>query len=83
MVVIGEAIFKGFPEPTDVVPQPEVYHATEVPEPPVTLRLIVPASSAQKLFRSTLANVGATGKALTVTVMLWHVEFPQEFIQRA
>lgn len=83
MVPVGEAIFRGFPVPAKVVPHPPVYHATEVPEPPVTLKLIVPASSAQKLFRSTLANVGAVGKEFTLTVILWHVEFPQAFSQRA
>lgn len=83
MVLVGDAKFNGFPEPTNEVPHPEVYQATDVPEPPVTLKFIVPASSAQKLLRSTLANVGATGKGLTVTVTLWQLEFPHELSHRA
>jgi hypothetical protein len=44
---------------------------------------MLPASSAQKLFQSTAADVGATGSGFTVTVTLAQAELPQEFSQRA
>jgi hypothetical protein len=47
-----------------------VSHRSVVPEPPVADKLMLPASSAQKLLRSEAAEVGATGSALTVTVTL-------------
>ena len=79
----GEAIESGLPVPTGVPPQLTVYHSTAVPEPPVTDKLIFPASLAQKLFRLTKAEVGATGKGRTVTVTLSHVETHAAFSQRA
>ena len=70
VVAVGDAIERGFPVPTAVPPQLPVYQAQVVPEPPVTDKLMLPLSSAQKLFRSTPADVGATGDATTVTVTL-------------
>lgn len=76
-------MFKGFPEPIAVVPHPDVYHETFVPEPPITLKFIVPASSAQKLVLSELAAMGATGIGFTVTVVFMHKVLPHVFSQRA
>jgi len=44
-----------------VPPQLDVYHDKVVPEPPVTLRSIVPPSSSQKLSLLVKALVGAVG----------------------
>jgi hypothetical protein len=63
--------------------QPPVNHRNVVPEPPVADKLMLPASSVQKLLRSEAADVGATGRASTVTVTLAQVEFPQVFSHRA
>jgi hypothetical protein len=67
VVVSGEATLSGVPDPTYVPPQLPVYHFSVSPDPPVAERLMLPASSAQKLFRSTEAVVGATGSGFTVT----------------
>ena len=83
VVTIGEAMLKGFPVPIEVPPQLEVYHPRVVPDPPTTLKLILPASSAQKLFLSLAAETGAIGNGLMVTVTLAQAEFPQAFSQRA
>ena len=63
----GDAMLRGFPVPTEVPPHEDVYHPTWVPAPPTTDKEIFPASSAQKLFRSDEADVGAVGTAITVT----------------
>ena len=44
--------------------------ATNEPEPPVTLKLIVPASSEQKVFLLLFADVGTVGAAITVIVLV-------------
>ena len=72
-------MLNGFPVPINVPPQLVVYHPTCVPEPPVTERFILPASSAQKLFLSVEAEVGSVGSGLTVTVTVAQLEFPQVF----
>jgi hypothetical protein len=63
-------MFNGLPVPIAVPPQLDVNQATCDPEPPLTLKSIVPESSEQKLFLSTLAEVGAVGAVTTVTVVL-------------
>ena len=68
----------GFPVPTNVPPQLEVYQATCNPEPPVVLKSIVPASSEQKLVLSVLADVGDAGEAITVIVFV-AVNCPVQF----
>ena len=71
VVAVGEAIDNGVPEPIDVPePHPPAYHFSVPPEPAVADSEMLPLSSAQKLFRSTPADVGATGDGTTVTVTL-------------
>ena len=79
-MLVGEAITSGVPVPAAVPPQLPVYHANVVPDPPLAVSEIVPASSAQKLLRSTLADVGATASAFTVTLVLAESSHPLEFV---
>ncbi len=58
---------KGEPVPTEIPPQLPVNHSTVVPEPPTDVNEIFPASVEQKLFLSTVADVGAVGEAVTLT----------------
>ena len=60
-MAVGDAITKGVPVPIEVPPQLPVNHRSVVPDPPVADRLMFPESSAQKLLRSTDAEVGAVG----------------------
>ncbi len=83
VVAVGEAMTNGLPVPMLVPVQLPVSHRSVVPEPPVADKLMLPASSPQKLLRSTAAEIGATGSASTVTVTLAQVELPQVFSQRA
>jgi len=74
-VALGEAIVKGFPVPIEVPePQASAYHFRVVPDPPVAVRTIFPASSVQRLLRSTVTDVGATGCCMIFTTTLAQVE---------
>lgn len=55
----------GVPVPTAVPPQLPLYHFNDPPEPPAAERLMLPASSVQKLLRLVAADVGAVGVAQT------------------
>ena len=70
VVAVGDAMTSGVPVPTAVPPQLTVYHFSDVPEPPAAERLILPASSVQKLLRSTDADVGAVGVAQTTMALV-------------
>ena len=59
-----------------MVPGQVVYQFRASPDPPVTVKVILPASSAQKLLLVELTNVGATGKAFIVTVCVAAAEGP-------
>jgi len=73
VVVTGEAMLRLLPDPIgDPLPQLPVYQFKIAPDPPLYDNTMFPASSAQKLFRSTDAAVGATGGWITVTVTLAH-----------
>ena len=51
-----------------------------MPDPPVAVNvLLAPEQIVDGLAE---ADVGATGSALTVTVVVWQVELPQLFSQR-
>lgn len=52
--------------PTAVPPQLTLYHLSDPPDPPAAERLMLPASSAQKLLRSTDADVGAVAFVQTM-----------------
>jgi hypothetical protein len=52
-------MFNGFPVPTRVPLQEPLYQASVVPEPPVTLRSMVPPSSMHILFLLTAALAGS------------------------
>ncbi len=80
MLDVGEAMTNGLPAPIYVPPQLLVYQRTASPEPPVTERLIFPASLVQKLFRSDSADVGATERETTVTLTLEQDEMPQALL---
>ena len=68
-------MFSGVPVPiAPPLPQPPLYQTKVPPEPPVALRLRVPPALEQKLLRSVEAEVGAVGRAFTVTVTLAQVE---------
>ena len=82
VVAVGDGITNGLPVPIEVSPQLPVNHRNVVPEPPVADRLMFPGSSAQKLLRSTDAEVGAKGSDETVTVTLVQVDTPQAFSHR-
>lgn len=79
----------GVPVPTAVPPQLTVYQARLAPAPPVAVRLMLPASSAQKLFLSTDADVGAVALAQTtiafvsVNALLLIVEQEVELLEVA
>ena len=60
----GDAIDNGLPLPTSVVPHPPVYHPTDVPTPPETVRLIFPASFEQKLLLLLDADNGAVANGI-------------------
>lgn len=66
VVAVGDAMTSGVPVPTAVPPQLPLYHFNDPPAPPAAERLMLPASSAQKLLRSTDADVGAVALAQTV-----------------
>ncbi len=57
-------------EKTGFAPQASVNHFSSVPEPATAERIIVPASSGQKLSLSVVAMVGATGSGSIVTSAL-------------
>ena len=68
------------PVPTEVPPQLPVIHLRVVPDPPVAVSvLLAPEQIVDGLAD---ADVGATGRELTVTVVLAQVELPQLFSQR-
>jgi hypothetical protein len=68
VVAVGEAIERFCPDPIDVpLPHPPAYQFNTAPDPPEYERMIFPASSAQKLLRSTDALIGATTGIVTVT----------------
>ncbi len=54
-----------------------------VPEPATALKEMFPASDEQKLFLSTLAEVGAVGSVAKVTAIEAAVEVPQVVDQAA
>jgi hypothetical protein len=72
-----------FPVPTNNPLQEPEYQVSVVPDPPLAVRTIFPASSAQKLFLFEITDVGATGKSVIVTVVLSQVELPQKSSQDA
>ena len=74
VVLVGLDIFFGVPVPTSVPPQLPEYHVKVVPDPPAAVRLSVPPAFEQKLFASLDTEVGATGAAITLTVMLAQLE---------
>ncbi len=80
MLDVGDAMTNGLPAPIYVPPQLLVYQRTASPDPPVTERLIFPASLVQKLFLFDRADVGATGRGTTVTVTLAQDERPQALL---
>ena len=63
------------PVPAAVPPQLPVYHAQVVPDPPVAVNVLLEPEHI--VDGAALADVGATGSGLTVTVVLWQVELPQ------
>ena len=73
-MLVGLAMFSGVPLPTKAPPQLPLYHFKVPPEPPTALRLRLPPALEQKLFASLEAELGAVGRALTVTVTLAQVE---------
>lgn len=70
VVTVGEGIVRGVPfvEPSNVPPHEPEYQFRVVPEPPVTLSMMLPASSAQNPERSDIADAGATGSGRTMSV---------------
>ena len=58
MVRIGEARINGLPLPTNEPPQEELNQESTFPEPPIALKLMVPASSEQKPDLSAATLVG-------------------------
>src|ERR1043166_2521014 len=58
----------GVPVPMELPPQELSNHRSVVPEPPLAVSVMLPESFGQKLFRSTIAETGATGGGVTVTV---------------
>jgi hypothetical protein len=77
VVAVGEAMTSGVPDPTGVTPQLPEYHWSVPPDPPRAVSEMVPASSAQKFERFTLAEVGAAGPLLTFTSTVAHVWLTQ------
>jgi hypothetical protein len=74
VVAVGAAIVNGVPVPMAVPPQLTVYHFRLPPEPPIAVSVILPPALEQKLFLSTVTEVGATGAVLTVTTTLAQVD---------
>ena len=68
MVEVGAETTSGLPVPSTVPPQLPLNQRRVVPVPPVAVREIVPPLFEQILLRSTLAEEGATGAGVTVTV---------------
>ena len=79
MVEVGLTVID-VPVPAAVPPQLPVYHAQVVPDPPVAVKVLL--APEQIVDGLALAEVGAAGAALTVTVVVWQVELPQLFSQR-
>ena len=65
---------------TRVPPQLPVYQAHVLPDPPLTVRVLL--APEQMVAGLADADVGATGSGLTVTDVVAQVEAPQPFIQR-
>ena len=68
------------PVPAAVPPQLPVYQAQVVPEPPTAVNVLL--APEQIVDGAALADVGAVGSGVTVTVVVWQVELPQLFSQR-
>ena len=66
--------------PISVPSQASSNQRTVVPKPPVTDRLIMPASSSQKSSLSDCAEAGATGRGITVTAKVCVPLFPQTLL---
>ncbi len=76
-------MLNGVPVPTALVKPASSYQVKVVPEPPTAVNEMFPASDEQKLFLSTLADVGAVGSAVMFTAIEAAVEVPQVFTQAA
>ncbi len=76
-------MLNGVPVPTALVKPASSYQVKVVPVPPTAVKEMFPASLEQKLFLSTLAEVGAVGSGEIVTATEAAVEVPQVFTQTA
>jgi hypothetical protein len=74
VVTVGAGIVNNIPDPIEVPPQLTVYQFKVPPDPPIAVNVILPPALEQKLFLSTVAEVGATGAVLTVTTTLAQVD---------
>ena len=74
MVEVGLTVID-VPVPAGVPPQLAVYHLQSVPDPPVAVSVLL--APEQIVDGAAFADVGATGSALTVTVVVAQVELPQ------
>ncbi len=70
-------MLNGVPVPTELVKPASSYQVKVVPEPATALNEMFPASDEQKLFLSTLADIGAVGLAVMLTATEAAVEVPQ------
>jgi len=72
VVAVGEAMDTPLPVAMVLDAQESANQRSVVPDPPVAVRTMFPASLAQKLLRSVLTEVGVTGLGFTVTPTLAH-----------
>ena len=79
MVDVGLTLID-VPVPTSVPPQLPVYHAHVLPDPPLTVSVLL--APEQIVAGLADADDGAVGSGLTVTVVVTQVELAQSFIQR-
>ena len=82
-MAVGEAMLNGVPVPTALLNPASSYQVKVVPVPATAVKEMFPASDEQKLFLSTLAEVGAVGFAVIVTATEAAVEVPQVLTQAA
>jgi hypothetical protein len=74
----GAAIVSEEPDPTYEPPHDPEYQFRVVPLPPAAVSVIFGKTPWQKLEWSTIADAGATGNGLIMTVVLAQVEAPQD-----